>query len=120
MSRLHTITFAAFFLFAAQFLNLKLNAQTTSDVPRIISFQGNLRTTEGTAMTGIHHITITLYSDRSGTASLWKGGYDADVKDGIFTIFLGSGASKLPDVPALNRPLWLGMKVDEDSELKPL
>ena len=114
---------AALFCVAALFFS-KLNAQTSAssgtDVPRILSYQGQVTTNEGIAMNGTHHITATLYSDRFGKTSVWQGTYDATITNGNFNILLGSGKSPLPEVSAMNRPLWVGIKVDGGDEMQPL
>ncbi|MEP7233881.1 MAG: hypothetical protein ABI778_01175 [Ignavibacteriota bacterium] len=114
---------AALFLVMALF-SIRLNAQTSApsgtDVPRILSYQGQITATDGIIMNGIHHITASLYSDHFGKNKVWEGGYDADIKNGIFNILLGSGAAKLPETDALDRSLWVGIKVDGSEEMKPL
>src|ERR1700674_479660 len=122
---------AALFLLAAAF-NLKVDAQVSgtmdthsgtdtlvrqTDVPRILSYQGQITTANGTAMNGTHKITATLYSDHLGRNALWQGSYDAEVLNGIFTVQLGFGSQKLPDNSAMNQPLWVGIKVDESEEM---
>ncbi len=116
------ILIAALLLVAAV-LNQRVDAQvsgSTADVPRIMSYQGQITSTNGNAMNGTHTITATLYSDPHGTHSLWKGNYNAEVKNGIFNIMLGSGVSKLPDNSEMNQPLWVGIKVDDGAEMQPL
>ena len=104
--------------------SLQLDAQTVApsgtDVPHILSYQGQITSTDGNVVNGTHHITATLYSDRYGKTSLWQGEYDASVTNGIFNILLGSANSKLPDVSEMNRPLWVGIKVDGGEEMQPL
>ncbi len=99
-----------------------LNAQVTgsADVSRIVSYQGQITTTDGISMNGTHHITATLYSDHLGKNSVWQGSYDVAIANGIFTLMLGTGASKLPDNNTMNRPLWVGISVDGSDEMSPL
>ncbi len=108
---------------AATLFSDKLDAQTSpkgTDVPCILSYQGQVTTTDGKAMNGTHHITTTLYSDRFGTNSVWQGEYNAEITNGIFNILLGSGNSPLPEGLEMNRPLWFGIKVDGTEEMRPL
>lgn len=97
-------------------------AQTnvSTDVPRIMSYQGQITNSDGSAMNGTHTITASLYSDHYGRTSVWSGSYDAEVKNGLFNILLGAGRSPLPAVQDLNRPMWVGIKVDGGSEMRPL
>jgi hypothetical protein len=105
-------------IFALVLAFTTVRAQT--NVPRIINYQGQITSSEGAAVNGVHHIVATLYSNSLGTDALWQGGCDAEIKNGIFTISLGSGASKLPQSSVLDRPLWIGISVDNGDELKPL
>ena len=91
-----------------------------SDVPRIISYQGQLTTANGQAMNGTHKITATLYSDHLGTNAVWQGSYSAEITGGVFSVELGAGSQKLPDNAAMNQPLWVGIKVDGGDEMQPL
>jgi len=112
----------AFFLLTALFSN-RLDAQTIStstDVPYVLSYQGHIATTGNSVVTGTHHITASIYSDAYGSNSLWQGSYDAEIKDGIFALQLGSGKTKLPQSGLLDRPLWIGIKVDGSEEMRPL
>ncbi len=105
------------------FFSLRIGAQTipnSSDVPTILSYQGQITGTGGQTVNGTHHITATLYTDHFGNNSLWQGEYDAAITNGIFNILLGSGKSKLPEITEMNRSLWVGIRVDGGEELKPL
>src|ERR1700733_13503651 len=95
---------AALFMLAAV-LNLKVDAQVSggtdtlvhqTDIPRIITYQGQLTTTSGTAMNGTHKITATLYSDHLGNNPIWQGSYYAEITNSLFSVELGSGSQKLP------------------------
>ena len=90
LSRFRDITCIFAVLFA--FINAKAQ---TADVPRIISYQGQVTLLDGSSMTGTHHIVATLYSDRFGKTSVWRGEYDAAVTNGLFSVLLGSGKYKL-------------------------
>jgi hypothetical protein len=103
-------------IFTVLFVFTNLRAQTT-DVPHTISYQGQITASDGKAMNGTHTITATLYSDFIGKKSVWSGSYEAEIKNGIFNISLGSGKSKLPNAIDLNRHLWLGIKIDESPEM---
>jgi len=112
---------AAMSLIAAMFYQSS-RAQVSgsnTDVPRLLSYQGQVKQTDGTPMNGTHTITASLYSDSHGKNTVWRGSYSAEVVNGVFTILLGSGNSPLPDVFAMNRPMWVGVSVDNQEEMKP-
>ena len=97
-----------------------LNAQnlTTTDVPRILSYQGHI-TNADQSVTGRHPITIRLYSDPEGKHKLWEDTYTTDVKDGIFSVLLGSQTA-LPSTERLDKPIWLGVSISGTDEMRPL
>ncbi len=97
------------------------NAQSinSTDIPRIISYQGQLRSGATVIGDGEHLFTARLYSDASGTNLLWKGDYLRTVAGGVFSLELGSGGQALPEVSAINSNLYLSIEVDRSGEMKP-
>lgn len=112
-SVLLTIAFALCFVQGLSAQNL-----TTTDVPRILSYQGHI-TNADQSVTGVHPITIRLYTDPDGKHKLWEDTYTTDVKDGIFSLQLGTN-KPLPTTERLNRPVWLGVSIEGTDELRPL
>ena len=108
-----TVAFALCFVQGLRAQNL-----TTTDVPRILSYQGHI-TNADQVVTGVHPITIRLYSDPEGKHKLWEDTYATEVKDGIFSVLLGSQTA-LPSTERLNKPIWLGVSVAGTDELRPL
>lgn len=100
---------------------IALHAQTTTtDVPRTISYQGLLSTSDGTTFSdGQYQVTVTLYADQQGTRQVWQNTYSTQVNDGVFNLYLGEG-KPLPDLGAMNMPLWIGTSVDGAGEMRPL
>lgn len=102
----------------------RADAQTlvsTSDVPRTLSYQGLLTSTDGTPVhDGEYRITLALYADPAGTIKVWEDTYATPIIDGIFNVYLGSGNMLLPDPGTMNRPLWVGTRIDDTDEMRPL
>ena len=71
-------------------------------------------------MTGTHHIVATIYTNSYGGHSIWQGTYEAEIKNGLYTISLGSGKYPFPDITTMDRPLWLGISIDSSEEMVPL
>jgi hypothetical protein len=94
-------------------------AQST-DIPKNISYQGQVTTSDGKTIGGNHQFTVTFYSDPHSKKSIWQGKYQADIVKGIFNILLGSGKFPLPSTLVMNQPLWVGVRVDEGDEMQPL
>lgn len=99
------------------------NAQTTistTDVPRTISYQGLLTSTDGIPFSdGQYQVTVTLYGNEQGTGPIWQENYTTQVAGGVFNIVLGSGGKALPPAEMMNRPLWIGTSVN-GAEMRPL
>ncbi|MDP4218917.1 MAG: hypothetical protein Q8916_09455 [Bacteroidota bacterium] len=92
-----------------------------SDVPRIMSYQGVISDHNGVRLPdGNYPITASLYEDASGTSKIWQGRYTVAVTGGVFTAMLGSGDSPLPELKAMNKPIWIGIQVGASPEMRPL
>lgn len=98
-----------------------LSAQQTADIPRILSYQGLLASHDGNPLPdGEYPITITLYGDERGGNGLWQDTYIVPVRGGVFNIYLGSGKNPLPAPSQMDRPFWIGTRVGEAEEMRPL
>lgn len=97
-------------------------AQTAlkNSVPLVLSYQGQIVRADGKSFNGEHSISVSLYSDAAGNTSIWEGSYSTVVTNGIFNILLGSGSSPLPEVATMNKPLWVGIRIEGGEELRPL
>lgn len=96
-----------------------LRAQTT-DVPRLISYQGQVKTSDNSPLSGNHRVTIAFYSDKEGARQVWQGQYDVDVTGGVFNVLLGSGSYPLPDPKTMSQTLYVGITLDNGVEMRPL
>ena len=92
-----------------------------TDIPRLISYQGLLTTPEGTTIRdGQYPVTVTLYADEAGTKVVWQDTYTTSVVGGVFNVQLGSGATSLPAGDMMNTPMWVGFRLADGSEMRPL
>ncbi|HEX5317242.1 MAG TPA: hypothetical protein VFX22_11380, partial [Candidatus Kapabacteria bacterium] len=91
-------------------------AQTSSDIPRVISYQALLTDSAGVPVPdGDYSIGVTLYP-ASADRSLWRGTYLVHVTRGIVNLLLGSGDYPLPNLSA-EGSLWLGVRINSGDEL---
>jgi len=97
------------------FLSVSSFAQSSP----VISYQGTLEQNGSLAPDGKYEIVVTLYSNSQGTEPIWSDTYISEVHNGIFNVQLGS-RKKLPDSKTLDGQLWLGAKINGETELKPL
>jgi hypothetical protein len=86
-------------------------------VPRLISYQGVLTESDGSAVSdGNYSMTFSLYTAATGGMSSWQEAKTVLVVNGIFNVNLG-------DVTPLNldfkNPYWLGVTVGAASEMTP-
>lgn len=98
-------------------------AQTmTKNTPnKTITYQGIITSTEtGASLTTTIPVTVVMYKDENGTEKVWEGTYLTDINQGVFQIQLGSGEYPLPVVSELDHGLWIGVKLGESSEMRPL
>lgn len=96
-------------------------AQQTVDVPRTISYQGLLTSTDGTPLPdGPYDIAVSLFLDEDGTQPLWNAIFNTDVRNGVFNILLGNDRHPLPAPLQMNRPLWVGTAVNGSPLMRPL
>jgi hypothetical protein len=117
MSRLSTLLCCAGLLCSA---NASAQpASTHSSAARTLSFQGAIATTNGNAVDGDRTVIVRLYSDANGDNEIWHDTYDAHIVNGIFSIDVGCGKA-LPSAEAMGQPLWAGIQIDRDTEMRPL
>jgi len=98
---------------------LALALLATADVPQMINYQGRLTDSTGVSVPdGNYSVTFRIYEDSVTTDSLWGEGRLLTVKDGLFSVILGS---IVPFSEGLfsdsNR--WLGIQVGLDPEISP-
>ncbi len=123
-------TLAAASLMLLYFLvawNAPASAQQTGantlapSAPRTLSYQGVISTIGGTKAIGAHLLTVTLYGDANGTTKLWQNTMNTAVdSNGVFNCMLGAELNPLPAPAVMDRPIWLGVAVDNGPELRPL
>src|SRR5437764_768541 len=93
----------------------------TTDVPRTLSYQGMITDGLNSVTSGLHKIVVTFYSDAIGASPIWNATYSTNVTNGVFNLLLGDvGTQPLPEPAAMNRPIWVGVSVDANKEMRPL
>lgn len=96
---------------------------------RVVSFQGRLTDADGVPVPdGASDLTFSLYLDQDTTTSLWTETHNSvAIKDGRFSVLLGSlapldnpdGDDETEDAVSFAEPLYLGIKVGTDLEMRP-
>ena len=111
---------AGLFMMAALF-HLKLHAQQmqSNSAEQYMTYQASVINSDGKPVEGEHTITLTFYSDKFGKNDVWHGDYPADLMGGYLSLLLGGSRNPLPNSTAMDRPLWVGIKVDGGNELEP-
>ena len=95
------------------------SASLAQDVPHKVSYQGLLTDGAGQPIAdGDHVATFTLYTDAAGTTTYWTSTFHITSSQGIFNVVLGDSGAPLPT--PLTLPMWLGVKVENGTELRPL
>ena len=93
-------------------------AGATADIPRTISYQGLIQSSDGQPITGEEPMTIRLYADAAGRNLVWEDTYTANVQNGVFNLSLGS-QNPLPATQQMGAPLWVAVKIGDAQEMKP-
>lgn len=108
-------------MLALPYSAMSQTAGATGGAPRTISYQGMITDNEKAALDGVHRITVTLYADENGTTPIWTESYSQTIANGIFNVALGgAGTTPLPEPSKMDRPIWVGTRVDGGAELRPL
>lgn len=84
-----------------------------------IPFQGTLKNSSGTALTGAYDMVFKIYDASVAGAILWTGTYnDVAVSAGTFEVMLGSGGFPL-NLNFNDDSYYLGVTVGADPEMSP-
>jgi hypothetical protein len=90
-----------------------------AQIPRTFSLQGVLTDAAGTPLSdGTHQIRVTLYSQSAGGSGLYAEIQPATVKDGVFSIVVGS-VTPIPGTMSFDRQYYAGISVDGGPDLSP-
>jgi hypothetical protein len=87
-----------------------------ADVPRLIPFQAQVKTSADKPMATPAPFTFSLYAVTTGGTALWSETQTLAPSNGIVSTTLGA-ITPLP-VP-LNQPLWVGISMGADPEMTP-
>jgi hypothetical protein len=85
-----------------------------------ISYQGSIASGGQPVPDGSYDISVRLYGDSTGADTIWQGTYNTAVQGGVFSILLGSGATPLPSPSIMDRQLWIGVRINNGTEFRPL
>jgi hypothetical protein len=101
---------------AVEFVSLQ---KVYAQVPRTISYQGVLTDAAGNLVAdGNHQLKMQLYTVSSGGASIYSETQTVPVVKGLFNAIIGS-VTALPGSLAFDRAYFLGVTVDNGTELGP-
>ena len=87
-------------------------------IPPSLNYQGHLTDTKGVPVDGTVEMFFHIYDVEAGGIELWSDASAVTVKQGVFSIELGGGLRPFP-LRLFERPLWMGLSVGEDAEMKP-
>lgn len=107
-----------FMLFLAAIMLVAVCHSYASEVPEVISYQGQLNDDSGVPIDGSVDMTFSLYDVDVGGAALWTESQPVGVVNGIFNVKLGE---MIPlQASFFNQPdLYLGITVETDAEMAP-
>jgi parallel beta-helix repeat protein len=88
-------------------------------VPQTISYQGSLSDAKGNPLDAKVEMVFGLYGSPTGATALWREGQGVLVTNGTFSVVLGANELNPLDAKLFQKPLYLGIAVNEDAEMKP-
>ena len=98
-------------------LCLFVPAVAWAEIPKTLSYQGVLTDAQGNPVAdGTVELTCRLHQDASGGNPLLEETQQVAVIGGVFSTILGSSAVLNL---SFDKPYWLGLSVNGDSELEP-
>jgi len=102
----------------ALFLIVILTAPSlAAELPKLISFQGELTDASGRVVTGTPAIEFKIYDVATGGAAIWTENHGAVmVSNGVFNVELGSIT---PLTLSFDTSYWVSINVDGDGEMLP-
>ncbi len=94
-----------------------LASSATAGVPKLINFQGVLKTPAGTVVSDdSYSVTFTIYAVPAGGTALWTETQSVTTVGGLFAVLLGS-SNPVPDTAFKGSERWLGIAVSPDGEM---
>lgn len=97
---------------------LLLATLTFAALPQTISYQGYLKSADGTPVNTAVNITFSLYSSNPARNNpVWRDTRSVTPANGIYSVILGEGK---PISAPFDAPYWLGVQVESDPEMAPL
>ncbi len=96
---------------------LTLTTAVYASAPKLINFQGILRTPADTVVSdGSYSVTFTIYEVPAGGTALWTETQSVTTTDGLFAVLLGT-SNPVPDSVFKGSDRWLGIAVFPDGEM---
>ncbi len=89
-----------------------------ADVPKTISFQGELTDSVGAPINSSVSVIFKLYKASSGGSILWSEAQTVTPSDGILSATIGSATAGGIDMP-FDTQYWIGVTVGSDAEMSP-
>ncbi len=100
-------------------LTILAGAPLQAAVPQEMVFQGYLTDSDGNPVDGPRTIKFSMYPSDAGGVAVWTKTVQVDIKNGLLSVLLGGTGLELPDNLFDDQPLWLALKVGNDSEMTP-
>ncbi len=90
-----------------------------ASVPQIINYQGKLTSASGGCLSDTVQMIFSIYPDSSSSTASWSETLtQVTVKEGVFSVLLGS-VKPIPDSIFNGSIRYLGLKVESDPEMTP-
>lgn len=105
-------------LFVILFMSLaSVSSVYSADIPKTLNYQGSLTDNTGQPLSGTRQMTFALYDIASGGTALWTEIQAVTLKDGRFSVVLGSSSPLSADI--FTGETFLGIQVESNAEMVP-
>ena len=109
----------SFVLMVVGIVTFFLCSVSSADVPHKINYQGKLTNSDGELIDDVVSIVFSIYEDATKSDPLWQETQSSvTVAKSVFSVVLGS-VTTIPDSVFDGSTRYLGIKVEDDSEMSP-
>lgn len=90
-----------------------------AEVPKAMSYRGNLTDQAGQPVAGVKSLVFKLYTVETGGTAFWSETQTVTVSNGQFTVLLGAATGNELNPATFSGDTWLGIQVGTDAEMTP-
>ncbi|MCX7737620.1 MAG: hypothetical protein N2319_13040 [Candidatus Kapabacteria bacterium] len=107
-------------LLAVFFISIFFRASVCSQIPETFNYQALVSESSGKKIDdGKYQLTFSLYDNIFSSVPIWSETQEVEIKNGYVNVFLGQKTKFSSKNVNFYKPLYLGIKIGNDPEIKP-